>query len=161
VSNWTLVANVSGIVAVGASLIAVLLVIPLVLLRGVLASSRPVSDASSRSDFRARAKRRRAASIREVDLGLAQATIDLVERAGRAEIRAEGGTEDAVIRILLGKGAAGGEFSGKWRFRRNLGRPVVRLPLRSAVLSDVLRSTARGLEEQADIIAQQEGFSDG
>jgi hypothetical protein len=161
VSSWALVANVSGFVAVAASLLAVIVVIALVLVRTALSGSSSTSQRHARPSSQAHTKSSRINPISEVDLGLPIRVPAHLAHSGERSVEREEPTVDPpVISILLREGDASRRRLGGWPFRRKLIGPVIKLPIVSAAWSDVLRSAARGLEEQADIIAQQQGSSD-
>jgi hypothetical protein len=153
VSNWTLIADVSGIVAVASSLVAVLAVIPLIVRRQVPSGSRPVLRTYTRRHL---AGARDEAKVHDWSSPIIEFEIkyervrettapdDLI--AGfRIKFRDKAPEDKSTLVDKLFRREAAHQFH----------REATMRVIRSTAFLDLLRSTARGLDEEADIIAER------
>jgi hypothetical protein len=141
VSSWTSVADASGIAAVATSAVAVIAVLPLVVRQILSAHARrsPTPASPQPETYASPAPSREGEE--------APVVIEIVNYGET--------TAHLTYRIKLSSAGGQGKTAfAKWLLQHER-EPALRLQSRSLAWSDVLRDTARGLEEQADIIAAE------
>jgi hypothetical protein len=142
VSSWTSVADASGIAAVATSVAAVIAVIPVAVRQKLSTRSRhTLAPASSQAETHT-------PTAPEREDQEASVVIEIMN------------SEDTPSRVIYrlrlpSAGGQGKRLIFKRPFHSSERARVVQFQSGSLILSNVLRDTARGLEEQADIIAAE------